>query len=115
MAEPLPPEAALTLAALLAGPDPVSGALRAQVRHTRVTGRCGCGCVTVDLVVDRAAVPPAPAHPNPAADAWYAGPDGAGVMVFTEDGYLSSLEVYAASGDPVTAWPKPSFAASPED
>ncbi|MFF0080778.1 hypothetical protein ACFYR1_13910 [Streptomyces canus] len=52
MAEPLPPEVMATLRALLAGRDPVSGALPAQVPHTRVSGRCGCGCATVDLEVD---------------------------------------------------------------
>ncbi|MEU0806741.1 hypothetical protein [Streptomyces sp. NPDC005970] len=33
-----------------------------------MAGRCGCGCATVDLEVNRAAVPPAPEHGNPAAD-----------------------------------------------
>ncbi|MEU7565174.1 hypothetical protein AB0A99_04025 [Streptomyces fradiae] len=109
MAEPLPADAAATLRALLAGPDPVSGALRAQIPHARVTGRCGCGCVTLDLAVDRTAVAPAPERGNPAADAWYAMPDDAGVMVFADDGYLSSLELYSASGDPLTTWPEPRF------
>ncbi len=113
MAEPLPPDAAATLHALLAGPGPVSGALRAQIPHTRVTGRCGCGCgcgcATLDLTVDRAAVPAAPAHGNPAVDDWCAVPDDAGVMVFTEDGYLSLLEICSASGEPVTTWPEPRF------
>ncbi|MFC9703642.1 hypothetical protein ACFTWD_23430 [Streptomyces sp. NPDC056943] len=109
MAEPLSTDATATLSALLAGPDPVSSALRAQIPYARVTGRCGCGCATVDLTVDRAAVPPAPEHGNPAADAWYAVPDDAGVMVFTEDGYISLLEIYSASSEPITAWPKPRF------
>ncbi|MDX3214617.1 hypothetical protein PV318_03525 [Streptomyces sp. ME02-6991-2B] len=59
--------------------------------------------------MDRAAVPPARAHGNPAADAWYAAPDDAGVMVFTKDGYLSSLEIYSASSEPITTWPDPRF------
>ncbi|MFF3252559.1 hypothetical protein ACFYWP_16465 [Actinacidiphila glaucinigra] len=109
MAEPLSPDATATLNALLAGPDPVSSTLRAQIPHTRVTGRCGCGCVTVDLTVDRAAVPPARAHGNPAADARYAAPDDAGVMVFTKNGYLSLLEIYSASSEPITTWPEPRF------
>lgn len=109
MAEPLSPDATATLNALLAGPNPVSSALRAQIPHTRVTGRCGCGCVTVDLTVDRAAVPPAPAHGNPAADAWYAVPDDAGVMVFTKNGYLSLLEIYSTSSEPITTWPETRF------
>ncbi|MET9293704.1 hypothetical protein [Streptomyces sp. NPDC003077] len=109
MAEPLSPEAKATLEALLTGPDPVSRALRAQIPHARVTGHCGCGCATVDLTVDRTAVPPAPVTENPAADAWYAEPDDAGALVFTKNGYLSSLEVYSSSGESVAVWPKPRF------
>ncbi|MFI8187058.1 hypothetical protein OG539_26290 [Actinacidiphila glaucinigra] len=108
MAEPLPQVATATLNALLAGPDPVCSALRGQIPHARVTGRCGCGCATLDLTVDQSAVPPAPVHGNPAADAWYAVPDDAGVMAFTEGGYLSRLEIHSAS-EPITAWPEPHF------
>ncbi|MEV6163234.1 hypothetical protein AB0L71_15130 [Streptomyces sp. NPDC052052] len=65
--------------------------------------------MAVDLMVDRAAVPPALVHGNPAADAWYAVPDDAGVMVFTKAGYLSLLEIYSASSEPITSWPEPRF------
>ncbi|MEV7883104.1 hypothetical protein ACWD3I_11895 [Streptomyces sp. NPDC002817] len=109
MAEPLSPEVAATLRALLAGSDPVSGALLAQVPHTRVVGRCRCGCATVDLEVDRTAVAPAPPHDNPAADAGYTDPRSAGVMVFAKDGYLSLLEIYSASEEPISTWPDPRF------
>ncbi|GAA2203099.1 hypothetical protein [Streptomyces bangladeshensis] len=108
-AERLSAEATATLRALLAGADPVSSALLAQVPHTRVVGRCGCGCATVDLRVDRTAADPAPPHGNPAVDAWYRAPHAAGVMVCTEDGYLSLLEIYSVSDEPVTAWPDPRF------
>ncbi|WP_200308179.1 hypothetical protein [Streptomyces adelaidensis] len=112
MAEPapLPPRVAATLNALLTAEDPVSGALRAQVPYTHVGGGCGCGCATVDLAVDREAVPPASTRGDGlAADAWYAGPDDAGVMVFTEGGYLSLLEIYSVSSEPITTWPEPRF------
>ncbi|AJF66979.1 hypothetical protein SVTN_23945 [Streptomyces vietnamensis] len=65
--------------------------------------------MTVDLTVDRAAVPPAPPHNNPAADAGYTVPDFPGVMVLTKDGYLSLLEIYSVSDDPITTWPEPRF------
>jgi len=109
MTEPLSQQATETLRALLTGTDPVSSALRAQIPRTQVGSRCGCGCATVDLVVDRTAVPPAPAHDNPAADAWYVAPEDAGAMVFTQDGYLSLLEIYSASSEPITDWPEPRF------
>ncbi|GFE14703.1 hypothetical protein Sgleb_27500 [Streptomyces glebosus] len=105
MAEQLSPEDTATLRALLAGSDPVSRALLAQIPHTRVVGRCGCGCVTVDLEVDRTAAAPAPSHDNPAVDAWYDAPYSAGVMVCTEGGYLSVLEIYSVADEPITAWP----------
>ncbi|MEU0428657.1 hypothetical protein ABZ235_34670 [Streptomyces canus] len=107
MAEPLSPEVTATLRALLAGPDPVGGALLAQVPHTRVAGRCGCGCATVDLEVDRTAVAPAPPHDNPAVDAGYTTPHSAGVMVCSEDRYLSLLEICSVADEPISTWPDP--------
>ncbi|WP_367138183.1 MULTISPECIES: hypothetical protein [Streptomyces] len=107
-AEPLPAGAVATLETLLAGPDPVSSALRAQIPYARVAGGCDCGCATLDLTVDRTAVPPALAASTPAAEAWYEVPENAGVMVFARDGYLSLLEIYTA-GDPIAAWPEPRF------
>ncbi|WP_455352821.1 hypothetical protein [Streptomyces sp. SYSU K217416] len=106
MADPLSPDAAAVLTALLAGTDPVSTALRAQIPYARVTGRCGCGCATVDLRVDRARAAPAPAHDSPAVEASYnTSPVGAGVLVFTDEGYLSGLEIYSVEDDPITNWP----------
>ncbi|WP_177244868.1 hypothetical protein [Streptomyces sp. yr375] len=52
---------------------------------------------------------PAPAHPNPAVDAGYYAPHSAGVMVFAKGGYLSLLEIYSVSDEPITAWPDPCF------
>ncbi|UUU24601.1 hypothetical protein [Streptomyces sp. DSM 40750] len=110
LAEPLPPAVAATLNALLTAENPVGSALRAQIPYAHVVGGCGCGCATVDLAVDREAVPPAPTRSDGlAADAWYVTPDDAGVMVFTQGGYLSLLEIYSAAPEPVTAWPEPRF------
>ena len=109
MAESLPPDVTATLRALLADANPVSSALLAQVPHARVAGRCGCGCATVELDVDRAAAAPAPPHGNPAVDAGYTGPHSVGVMVCTEDGYLSLLEIYSVGDEPVSTWPDPRF------
>ncbi|MFD8216680.1 hypothetical protein ACFV2U_23745 [Streptomyces sp. NPDC059697] len=111
MAEPLPLDVAATLNVPLTDSDPVSSALRAQLPYARLVGRCGCGCATVDVGVDHTAFPPAPApaHGNPAADAWYAEPEDAGVMVFTKDGYLSLLEIYSASSEPISTWREPRF------
>lgn len=66
-----------------------------QLDHARVTGRCSCGCPTVDLTVPqefRVADPP----PNrPLADAvGRVNGNLVGVMLFQSGGLLSLLEVY---------------------
>ena len=66
-----------------------------QLDHARVTGRCSCGCPTVDLSVPpefRVDVPP---PDRPLADA-RGRVDGklVGVMLFQDAGLLSLLEVY---------------------
>ena len=66
-----------------------------QLDHARVTGRCSCGCPTVDLRVPaqfRVAHPPSG---RPLADA-FGCVDGklVGVMLFHTDGLLCLLETY---------------------
>ncbi|MFJ3878342.1 hypothetical protein ACIPW5_12870 [Streptomyces sp. NPDC090077] len=95
MPEALPPDVAGVLELLLADGDP---ALRAQVPHLRLNGRCACGCGTAYFDLDTAGLRPAPCGPGRAvaAEAPIHTEDGdcAGeVLVFTEDGYLSWLEV----------------------
>jgi len=67
----------------------------AQLDQARVTGRCSCGCPTVDLTVPpelRVADPP---PGRPLADAT-GRVDGkiVGVMLFQSEGLLSLLETY---------------------
>lgn len=74
---------------------PLALAFLPQLDHARVTGRCSCGCPTVDLTVPlefRVTDPP----PNrPLADA-IGRVNGklVGVMLFQGGGLLSLLEVY---------------------
>lgn len=74
---------------------PAALAFLPQLDHARVTGRCSCGCPTVDLSVPtqfRVADPP----PNrPLADA-FGRVDGklVGVMLFHAGGLLCLLETY---------------------
>ncbi|MEU8892480.1 hypothetical protein [Streptomyces sp. NPDC048442] len=108
MNEPLAPDAAAVLAVLLDGPGAVLAALREQVPYVRVTGRCRCGCASVDLGVDRGAVAAAPVHGSPVAEAFWADSEyGAGVLLFTAGGYLSGLEIYSGADEPLTGWPDP--------
>lgn len=83
--------------------------LRRQVPHARVVAHCQCGCATVDLAVDQSAAEPAHGlrSPIPAEGVVLdeIGEHTGGVIIFLKDGYLSSLEVYSSSGDPIRAWP----------
>ncbi|MFE9429229.1 hypothetical protein ACFYNO_40510 [Kitasatospora sp. NPDC006697] len=110
--EPLPREAVVLLEALLREDTPAFRALRAQIPHLRVTGRCGCPCPSIDVAVpDPDAVPPAPAGTaTPAAEATVldaAGEPIGGAMVFVSGGYLSLLEIYFWSDEPITTFPSP--------
>ena len=66
-----------------------------QLEHARVTGRCSCGCPTVDLTV-----PPEFRVMNPPPDRPLADATGrvanklVGLMLFQNGGLLSLLETY---------------------
>ncbi|MGW4996427.1 hypothetical protein ACWEP8_02080 [Streptomyces hydrogenans] len=102
MIERLPADVSEVLALVLDQDDPVHAALRSQVPHLRVTGRCGCG--TADFALDTGAVEAAPVAAGRfvAAEAVLYTETGecpGEVLVFTEDGYLSWLEVCSWSDD----------------
>lgn len=105
---PLSPEVVETLQALLAGNDPVFAALREQIPFARAVSRCPCGCPSVGLEVDRISVPAAPSPTSPIASGWY-DDQTHDVVLFTDDGYLSSLELNCVSDEVPMAWPDPSL------
>ncbi|MFE4516907.1 hypothetical protein ACFRMQ_22240 [Kitasatospora sp. NPDC056783] len=108
--DPLPAEAVRLLEALLQDDDPTHRALLAQLPHLRVTGHCRCPCASLDFGLDQAAAPAAPVTRNPAAEAPIHDADGepvGGVLVFTQDGYLSGLEVHTWADEPITRLPHP--------
>ena len=87
-------------------------ALRAQADHARVTGRCSCGCATVDLTVDRTAAPPAQVSERMVAEAMSSNGEY-GLLLFVVDGYLSSVEIYGNAAQPPPEFPPPSAFAEP--
>ncbi|MFE1909592.1 hypothetical protein ACFW96_39110 [Streptomyces gardneri] len=98
MTETLPADVAFALEAVLREDDPVHLALRRQVPHIHVQGRCTCGCGTTYFALDTHAVEPAPSGPGTvvAAEVAIFTEDGecpGEVLLFTQDGYLSWLEV----------------------
>ena len=82
-----------------------------QLPHAVVRRRCGCGCATLDLAVDRSAAPPAAVGNSSVVASASFSVDGLsdtdGVLLFAEDGYLSCLEVYSVADEPIRAWPDP--------
>jgi hypothetical protein len=105
---PLSREVVGTLQALLAGDDPVFTALREQIPFARAVSRCPCGCPSVGFEVDRLSVPAAPSRISPIASGWY-DDQTHDVVLFTDDGYLSGLELNYVSGEIPTAWPDPAI------
>jgi hypothetical protein len=94
---------------MLSSDFPGAVTLRSQIPSVRVVARCDCGCATVNLEV-------APQEPR-ATDVGngvlpvtgYVGSDihqtKAGIIVFVDDGYLSSLEIYSLAEPAPPEWP----------
>ncbi|MFC7992043.1 hypothetical protein ACFUV2_22310 [Streptomyces pilosus] len=104
MNESLPADVADVLAAVLNTDNPVHVALRRQVPHLSVRARCTCGCGTAYFDLDTSDAEPAPTGPSTvvAAEAQLvteADECPGEVLVFTQDGYLSWLEVCSWSDD----------------
>lgn len=74
---------------------PEAVAFLAQLDRARVTGRCSCGCPTIDLTVPSEFRVVHPPPGGPLADA-FGRVEGklVGVMLFQDGGLLSLLEVY---------------------
>jgi len=95
----LPADVAAALDVLLDADDPVHAALRRQIPHLRVEGRCTCGCGTTYFApLDPATVPAAPTEPGTrsAASRIFGAEDGTllgDLVLFARDGRLSWLEV----------------------
>ena len=87
-----------------------AGYLRSQVPYVQVVGRCDCGCATVSLEVASEApraIPDVRGGVLPVTG--YVGSDidvpKAGIIVFVDEGYLSSLEIYPMAEPAPHEWP----------
>ena len=94
----LPEEREALLLSFVGLDGPMRAALSAQVEAARV-GRydCPCPCASVGLVVDKTKVPPLSVWEAPVGGVSIYDPDGefmGGVLVWIDDGYLSSIEVW---------------------
>lgn len=97
MSRPLTPDERALLDGLLAHDFPGVEALRQQAPHATASPGCDCGCGTVDLDVPPSLPRSAAESPVPAegsvVDA--SGEPVGGLLLFLDDGRLSSLEVHA--------------------
>ena len=99
------------LGLLLEGASEGAEALRQQARRALVVGRCDCGCPTFHLRVPDDGVPRAvlggrlwPIEGR--VDSHGATPDQE-IILFVDDGRLSSLELVYYTEKPPASWPRP--------
>ncbi|HEV2790364.1 MAG TPA: hypothetical protein VGV69_03595 [Solirubrobacterales bacterium] len=107
---PLQPEETAVIRVLLDHADFDGRAeLLAQVPTAKVVGRCGCGCATVELAVDRAPADDAVPRPIPNQATIFdeVGDPIGGVLLFAKDGCLAELEVYSFGKEPIATLPRP--------
>lgn len=100
--EPLPDAAHALLDALLAHDVPPAPALRAQVGSVLTRPGCTCGCGTLELVVTDDGAPRAALHGTFPVEGEVHDDDGrpvAGLLLFVEEGRLSSLEIFSYGDD----------------
>ena len=94
---PLTAREAETLRFMLSPDDPRLARLREQSKVAVVTGKCACGCATIDLRVDRGKASPVSGLCHAAINAQTPEFDPAlgpkELIVFLDEGWLSGLEV----------------------
>ena len=107
---PLSPAEREVLDLMLSKDFPGAGSLRSQVPCVQVVGRCDCGCATVSLEVSPEApraIPDVRGRVLPVTG--YVGPNidepKAGIIVFVDEGFLSSLEIYSIAEPAPHKWP----------
>ncbi len=83
---------------------------RAQVDFASVVGKCNCGSPTIHIEIDTAA-------PRAVSDEGYEpldfeglvcacdGEPAAGIMIFSKDGYIVSMEYLDVQGTGTSEWP----------
>jgi hypothetical protein len=106
---PLSDEQRALLTFLLEREFPGRAELAEQAQSVTTRGRsCSCGCPSFSLLVDRS-LPPAVVGERMVSDAHGTDPGGneVGVLLFTEDGYLTEIEVYSSTGDGFGGLPRP--------
>ena len=92
---------------LLAGDFPGSAELRRQAESAVVTGKCPCGCATIDLAVDASAAPAHVERNVPVESLSREADPPFEILLFVENGRLSSLEIVTYADEPIRSFPPP--------
>ena len=121
---PLAPEERATLEFLLVDEIPRVDHLRAQAASAQVSGRCECGCPTIDLAIDQHApiwTPGVPVDRVVAMAFNRARYPSAQLLLHALDGRLSELEYVDMAGNqsepsfpPISTWQTPMVGPGPE-
>ena len=106
---PLTPEEHRLILWMLEHGSPEAKQFVTQLELARVTPwRCGCGCASINLVID--GHPEPSAGTNPIADFIFGSDEDEdlnGIFVFEQDGVLGGVEVYGLPGDAAKSLPTP--------
>lgn len=106
---PLSAREAETLRFMLSVEDARLEPLREQLDVVAVSGKCGCGCATINLAVDRARARQAPGLCSPVIDSQTRDVDDRygpfELILFLEDGWLAGLEVVYYANTPPPEFP----------
>jgi hypothetical protein len=109
---PLAEEERAALDFLLTADFPGVDELRLQAPAMQVVGRCPCGCATIEFEVDADRAPAAVVVPRVPVEA--SGADKPfGLLLFVDDGHLSSLEIWSTDDEMWDTFPPPSAFETP--
>jgi hypothetical protein len=97
---------------MLAGDFPGAAELREQAAAAVAVGLCRCGCPTIYLSVDRARAQRAPVAARVSVES-VAHDEMSFLLVFTDDGWLTSLELAWVTDEPPETFPPVEAYAAP--
>jgi hypothetical protein len=103
---PLTAEERAILDHLLTADFPGAVELRRQAAFAEVVGRCPCGCATIEVEVDTVRSPAAEVSDRAPVEA-LGRSQAFDLLLFVDEGYLSSVEIYGVD-DPPSTFPPPS-------
>jgi hypothetical protein len=103
---------------MLSTDDPRLVFLRRQAEVATVTGKCSCGCATVDFAVDHDRADAASGLCSPVTETRNRWPSGSDrpreLLLFLDGGWLEGLEIVYYGSPPPAEFPPPDEFETPE-